>query len=396
MTAMRATFLLRALVTAACLSFMLAGIFAPPAISNDAGTTLERLIDAALSAELAGQPRQRRELLHDALQAFPDAAAVRWQLGYLRDQDGAWTRPDDITAAARSDDQILEYRRLRENTTDTLAEHVELARWCRRHGLKQLESVHWRTVLAAQPGHPEAISRLRLQQIGGVWLTPPELEAWKAQRRTYHRKLEKWRPVARGWLRDLGSGDPQRRSDAQTSLAAIDDPYVIPILLELLHVSGDWHGQKSFYVREFGTGAAEEVARHVTFSFIEALAAIPEHAATLALVDQAVFSPWPDTRTAAATHLTGRTWTDFVPILVGNLLAVESERIEQIRPSGLAIWGSNVFVETSDARYSLSFQHTRFGTPQVPLLSPMRRVKNPTTGRERLVRFVSRHLSRST
>ncbi len=368
-------------------------------LASPAAVTADRLVGQALEADLAGAAGQRSALLTTALENDGQHPAAHWHLGHVQTDEGAWLTPEQIARQARGDEALDEYRQKRSVWGDSPAGLVELARWCRRQGLRAQESFHWRQILAVGK-HPEAIARLQLKPFRGTLLTAEEISEWKQREREQRENLDTWLPRVKRWLRELQSGDATRRSQAMRQVASIRDATAIPALVKVFHASGDWRKEAAF-VRQVGKRNAETIAHKAASGLVAALGNMPQHAATTALVDQAVFSPWNDVREDAIRQLEDRRLTDFVPLLVGNMVVAEVDPYVEQR-GGMQMHGSRVFVETYDAKHFLGFHHTRFD------LGPNRRLwgmdlwnppgrRNPirtrATSNQREERFVS-HLQR--
>ena len=99
-----------------------------------------------------------------------------------------------------------------------------LARWCRKNRLADEERVQWQIVLQLQPDNAEAIQGIGLKPYGGMLLTMPQIQQFKAQ---MQRRGRPWIAGGRWWpsgaMRSSVTRRP-RRPEVGEKVAKISDP----------------------------------------------------------------------------------------------------------------------------------------------------------------------------
>jgi len=272
--------------------------------SDPASSVVERV----LRAEIAG-PVDRRIELADAVREQPDSSLARWQSGFVR-SGNQWRSFDEPVPATVAIDLLEKYRSRRRDAAATPAGQVDLADWCRKNKLPELERAHLRAAmdLAPDADHTTILERLGNVQFGNVWLSREQIEQWQAlNRRTslalkhYGAKLEK--------LAERLDGSRRQHDTAVTSLLQLTDPDVIPVMEYTL------------------CGRDEPCAA----AAVEAFAKMEGYQGTVAVAKQAVFSNWPDVRGQAIKLLKGRKFEDFVPPLIGILATPITKKVSPMR-----------------------------------------------------------------
>ena len=90
--------------------FALLGLLgeAVEASESFAGTTADRLVAEALTAEAAGNADRRTMLLDQAVAVSPDHQLARWQRGEI-EVDGQWQSVESLQQSAAEDPRRAEY-----------------------------------------------------------------------------------------------------------------------------------------------------------------------------------------------------------------------------------------------------------------------------------------------
>ena len=291
---------------------------------EDRAREAAKRVDAALAAELAGDAATRRALLASALEVDPDNAAARWQNGEVY-FDGAWRPVESIGAHVADDWRWEEYARLRKSTPQTPQGHLALARWCRKNRLAAEARYHWLHVLAANPNHEEAQRRLDLRPFRGGLYTNEQIAAFKAGAKQSQENLDRYKPLFLQYRREAESGEPTERAAALVKLSSVSDPDAIEALEEVLDI-GTTHQLK--LAARLGKEEAERLADDFKMAYIAALGNMPEHVATVRLVNCAVYAEDPSIREAAARALKPREPTSYIPMLMSGLAAPIDARID--------------------------------------------------------------------
>ena len=118
----------------------------------------ERLVTEAPRAEVNGDETSRKALLDQAVQAVPDYRLAHWQQGQL-ELANQWMNVEEAQRRTAADPRHAEYAQLRASSTDSLADQLTLAYWCRKHQLPDEANVHWANVLGFEPTNEEALWR---------------------------------------------------------------------------------------------------------------------------------------------------------------------------------------------------------------------------------------------
>lgn len=112
-------------------------------------------VQQALQAEVDGDAAQRKALLQAALRQDPDLDTARWHSGYGK-VDGDWLNLEQVAQDTNATNTVEQYRQLKRQYAGSFQGEVALAKWCRRNGLDEQESLHWAGVLQFNPNHAEA------------------------------------------------------------------------------------------------------------------------------------------------------------------------------------------------------------------------------------------------
>ena len=285
---------------------------AEPVLTRHPASEAPRLVQAALDAELAGDLAQRAALLAKAIGADAECDAAHWLLGQVR-FNGQWCTPEEVQGVVASDPRWAEYRTLRNALSGTPEEHVRLAEWCGEHGLANEEPLHWARVLLAWPDHPEARRRLSIEQYGGALFTHEQVVELEQQASNADANLKRFKSQFARLCREAVSPEMGVRTRALAALRAVNDPAAIDAL-ELAAADA---------IASARRGQADLEAAIVT-----ALAGMPQHTATLRLLNHAVFSNYDGVSKQATQALKARPQTDYVPLLLAALKAPLDVQVE--------------------------------------------------------------------
>jgi hypothetical protein len=190
---------------------------------------------------------------------------------------------------------------------DSVALHIELARWCRKENLVDEERAHWTQVLLNDPDNREAQDRLHLRWFMGRLLTDSQLEAAKRHRALEEKQLKQWAPVVLRWQKALDRGSPSEKDRATSEMSSVTDPAIIPALEQIIGAESPKPSAKSDSITPF--------ERHA----IALLGRLPQQRATYSLAVHAVLGRQAEARCAAIAELKKRPLHDFVPLLLDQL-----------------------------------------------------------------------------
>ncbi|MBI3865258.1 MAG: hypothetical protein HY290_25570, partial [Planctomycetia bacterium] len=207
---------------------------------------------------------------------------------------------------------LTEYQSRRRTTSETFADQLLLADWCRMQKLADQERAHLNAALAVAP--PDEIERVRVRlgwrRIGGFWFSREDLLEWQKLNQATDASLKRWQAKCDQVARNV-DGSARQRDAALAALKEIDEASAVPALELTL------------------AGRSEESARAV----VRTLGRIAGPESSLALARQAVFSQWPEVRNSAAAALKSRTLEDFVPPLIGLLATPVRTELQVTAPA---------------------------------------------------------------
>jgi hypothetical protein len=291
---------------------------APP--SNSAATSpAKNLVQSALEAGLAGDQTRRHALLAQAIKDDPDNAPAHWQLGQVK-FEGKWQTPAEVGQAVKSDPRRQEYQKLRDQIAN-IADHVRLAQWCLRNNLTGEERFHWAVVLLADPTNAQARQRLGMREYHGGLFSKEQVAEHERQLKEAKANLQRYKPQFIELCRQARGEDSAQRQEALKKIAAVSDVGAVAALVEAI-------GRKE----PSSVDAREEALR---LALVKALSNMPEHEATLRLMNLAVFNENEKIYKAAAAALKPRRTTDYVPLMMAALSApLEAEFDVVTEPDG--------------------------------------------------------------
>ncbi len=280
----------------------LRGAEAPSGNPSDVAATPQQLVQAALAAEAQGQGAERDQLLAHVLERYPDHAPARWHSGYVR-LESRWLKIDEAAAQTRAAGKVAAYRQLRDQLRDnaTAADHLRMAQWCEGAGLPSEERVHLIYAMQSGPTKAEAqriAKKLNLVPYQGILLPAAQVESLATEAKRAELALQTWKPRLAELQRGLQSHSHERRAAVTAELHAMEhDPAATPALESLLLKS---------------TPANAQVV-------IDALAAMPDQAATDVLVRYALNVKSEASSKYAAKALKSRSVYGYVPTLMNAL-----------------------------------------------------------------------------
>ncbi len=227
--------------------------------------------------------------------------------------DGQLVSLDKAVRQKASDPQQKLYRDLRAANAGTAAGQLELARWCRKHGMQEEERLHWWILLGMQPGHPEAIKGLGLRRFQGLLLTSDEIAQLKEQKKEAEESARKWIPELKKLKRAIEHGNADEGEAAIRELKAIRDPHALPLI------------EKDFGFDDLRIG----------IQLVEMAKNMEADDGAVFLARLAVNSSDEYVRKNAAEALKGRPYSTYVPTLIAGLAApVELSFNVKVDPGG--------------------------------------------------------------
>lgn len=313
----------------------------------------ERLVAAAVQAEVAGDIGQYLTLLQAAVRSDPNNKVARWQLGQV--QVGKdWVSAEEAQRRSAKDPLQADYRQRRAAASDSLADQIRLARWCRDNKLNDEAELHWTVVLSHDPMNKEAQRAVDMLWKGGRLVSRKEPSEQKQRAQAAKSAAKYWEPMIAKWRRAVAGHDVRAHDQALTEIRAISRLDAIPSL-EAVTLGRDAHD----------THHAEECLQ-VAVAFLEALAQMPQQAATQSIVRHAVLSPGNKARNAATAELKKRDQHDYVPLLLAELaMPIESSYRVTETPDGSIYYMHSLYQEGQeiDRAVSLDYATQQFYFP---------------------------------
>jgi hypothetical protein len=323
---------------------------------SESSTTAQALVNAALRSELDGATDARKKLLDEALSLDPDYAPARWQSGFVR-YDDQWLTVDQAAKRAASDPQLTAYRKMRDGMVDTADNHRDLAKWCRRNKLADLERIHWAKVLRFEPGDSEAIAGLGLQLYQGQLLTRQQIEQEKKSAGERMRAMQTWQPKMTKWRTAIERGSPKDLDDALRRLKELSDPAAVEAMEAV-----------------FAINPETTKSTRLNLLLVEVAGRIPGFATTRVLRRRALLADSFEVRTAAANELKKRPMHTYVPWLIAAMpSALETRSSVDVLPGGGVIFRRELTLKGLERDMSVVYDSVEhpLNALTAPLVTPV-------------------------
>ena len=291
------------------------GLAPTPAPADTAGVRVRhasQAVQEALRCEIRGSDEARNESLRTVLQQEPDHAPALWHTGHVR-EDNRWVKFDEVPNRSPRDEILNQYRLRRQQADQTVEGQLTLAGWCTRHRLRDQARAHLTEVLRIDPNHAEARRRLGHRRLGNAWLSPEEIEQFRAQADGLAKNLRAWAPRMKSIAHALTRSEGRKRRAAIDRLLAIRDPAAIPAMELVLAEESDESGVLVTRVLDKMSG----------------------NEASLGLARQALFSPFHTVPHAAAERLRDRKMESYVPAILSAMSTpIQSSAELYVTPRG--------------------------------------------------------------
>jgi hypothetical protein len=315
----------------------------------------DAVFQQALAADQAGDAKQRDQLLAETLQINPNHKLARWHSGQVL-FNGQWKTVDAISRHVSKDPRWQEYRERVEASVDSLASHADVARWCRAQKLELEEQWHWFNVLRHDASNREALGRLGLRPYKGDLLTTEQIAEYEASEEQAEADFKRYAKLLKLAMREAERTEGAERSAALKQISSISDPAAIQAIVEF--VLADAKNEKRV-LSKLGEAKGGKLIRQMQVAAITALSGIPEHTATLRLMEVGLYASNARVRTEAAKALRYREPTSFMPMLMAGLAApIELSFTVNTLPNGQI----TVFEDFTEAGPLASKKHTRSNT----------------------------------
>jgi len=300
----------------------------------------DRLVAAAVKAELEGETARSFTLLHDAIRVDPDNRLARAQLGEIK-VDGKWMSAEEAQRRAAADPLQKEYRERRRAAGENAQGQLALGRWCRKNNLGAESEFHWFNVLSVDPKNDEALRALDLRWQKGRLVSRAQSAQNKDQLKEAKRAAARWESKLVKWRRAVSGRDVAAHDAALAEIRSIADVDAIASLEEVTlgRDANDVHH-------------AEE-CQAIGLAFVEALEKVSGQPATESLARHAVFAPSDKVRMSATAKLKPRDQHDFVPMLLGGLgMPIETSFSLMTGPDGSVHYLRSLYREGPESDWS--------------------------------------------
>jgi hypothetical protein len=275
----------------------------------------DKVFQLALVADQAGHTERREQLIKETLRLDPNHKLARWHSGQVL-FNGQWKTVDAISRLVSQDPRWQEYRERVGSSVDSLQSHADVARWCRAQKLELEEQWHWFNVLRHDASNREALGSLGLRPYKGELLTTEQIAEYKASEEQAEVEFKRYAKLLKSAIREAELSDGTKRTAALKKISEIKDPVAIQAIVEVVLADGK---NENRILSKLGSVQGEKLLRQIHLAAIAAISEMPEHAATLQLLDVALFASDEQIRSDATQALKYRELTDFVPLLMAGL-----------------------------------------------------------------------------
>jgi len=312
---------------------------AKPSTPSEDEAASKALVRRALESEVAGDAQGRRDLLKQAMERVPEYPPANWHSGRVQ-VDGGWVTLDEAARLAATDEQLTQYRKLREEALGDAKRELPLARWCARARLDEESKLHFTRLLhingADQKTRAVAMRALGLRNIGGRLVSDGDIKHQREVAKQIQQAMKRWQPKLRAWQLVIDGSNDKNREYATEQVEQVDDPDVIPVLETFLFEGGP----------QFGEAA------------VGLLGKFPHYESTQTLVRFAVLSRWPNVRQEAALQIKRRPMHEYVPLLLRGLISPVKTQWRVIDgPNGSVRYEHYFFRKGAGENYALKTEH---------------------------------------
>jgi hypothetical protein len=317
---------------------------------------VSQLIEESGQARTDGDLRLATALLRDAVRIDPNNATAQWQLGNLKVGE-EWLSIEEAQSRAAADPQQMSYQARKSAAGETLADELELARWCRKNNLDEEARVHWTRVLAADPNNREALRMANLRWHDGQLMGPGDRKAARQENAAAAQTLRRWAATVAAWTRSLSDRYGTPAAEIIDEIEGVTDVAAIPAV------------EKATLIEDTSAIRSPAPVRLST-AFVKALRDMPEAEATNSLMRYAVMSPFDEVRSSATRELRYRPLTDFVPTLLDGLVApIETNFRVDTGVDGSVTYRQNIYQQgpLADRLYSTTRSIVPPDSPFAPL-----------------------------
>jgi hypothetical protein len=312
------------------------------AVDEQSASTGDRLVQAAMDAEMKGDADGRQSALRSAVNLAPENKLAHWQLGHI-EVEGKWLTIKEAEQAAAANPRLREYDQMRSLTGDRPEGPLALARWCAKNGLTDEARLNWAIVLSQQPNNEEALQALEVRWYNGRLLTREQLAEAKERDRLAPKTVGAWKKRVNDLLQQL-EGDLTARTAALREIRAIDNPESI------FHMQGATLGGKDT------TDEQVAIRRQVSMAFLDSIEAMQGGAAIESMIRHALFSPIQSVRESAAARIKKRPMQDYVPVLLASLQTpIEFEFSTTRLPGGFVQYNHQLYRRGAESDWSATY-----------------------------------------
>ena len=117
----------------------------------------QKVVEETLRREAQEAIEDRLELLRPALTRSAASEPAYWQSGFVRDAKlKKWLQYSEVQEEAAQDARLKAYAKVRREHPDTIAGHLDVARWCLGQKLDEQARAHLTRIIELDPNQAEA------------------------------------------------------------------------------------------------------------------------------------------------------------------------------------------------------------------------------------------------
>lgn len=288
-------------------------------------------VQKALEAELANDNAARNSVLTARLSSDPNDAAARWHSGQVR-VGQEWVPYDKVADHGERWKEMYQYRQERAKKQNNVKDQLFLADGSREHKLFDEEQAHLHQVVALDPQHSEAHSRLGDVQVEGYWMSRESVADSVRSADRLKRGQQQYGTAAERVVRRLRQLSGSGLAKGVKQLDQFHAPEAIPSL-------------------EMAVGDAGDPLQS---AYVTWLSNFPCYEASQGLVRQAIFSDHASIRLAATESLKARPYDDYMRDLVASLTVLRPTP-PPVTYHGQAAHFASFSVESLERRVDMQF-----------------------------------------
>jgi hypothetical protein len=241
-----------------------------------------------------------------------------------------------------------EYIQVRGKYDDTVTGQMELAEWCRQHGMESHRRIHLARVLDFEPENPQARQSLGFRKVHGEWMTrdeemiqqgkvfykgkwiTPQVKEIEEERHAFDVQTSGYYAKLKMWVKWFGT---DRETQALANIDGLRDPAAVPALRDFLTGKGS-HG-----------GRYNPDDRDQKLHIVKTLARIGNDTALQTLLAPAVDDDYEEVRSACLSALKETDYKGAVTFFIGRFKNNNNPESVNIVGAALGVMKSSAAIE---------------------------------------------------